>query len=226
MFDGHTICACPLTTNDHGERLLSLVDHTMIPHILRHLLDESEFLSGHGIRSVSRIHAEKQELGTLPGVGTALIEYEPGESETYLFGGNSNWRGPLWVPINYSILQALTKFHRYLGPNFEVHAPAFSDAEMNLREVVNAISDRLINLFRRNEKGRVPAYPEHSPFQQGPHWKDLRPFHEYFHGDTGLGLGASHQTGWTGLVANLIKRNYELKGEGLSDHRDVESPGV
>ncbi len=219
MFDGHTICACPLTTNDHGERLLSLVDHTMLPHILRRLLDESEFLSDHGIRSVSRIHAEKRELGTIPGVGTALIEYDPGEAKTSLFGGNSNWRGPVWMPINYSILQALTKFYRYLGPNFKVYAPAIADRELNLRQIVNSISDRLINLFRRDEKGQVPIFPEHSPFQQNPHWKDLRLFHEYFHGDAGLGLGASHQTGWSGLVANLIKRDCELKAEGSADHR-------
>ena len=211
MFDGHTICACPIHTNDHGERLLSLVDHGMIRHILRRLLDGNEFLSPHGIRSVSRIHAEQRELGTLPGVGTALIEYEPGESSTTIFGGNSNWRGPVWMPINYSILQALTKFHRYLGPNFKVYAPEISDGELNLQEIANAISDRLINLFRRNEEGGVPVFPEHSPFQQDSHWKDLRLFHEYFHGDTGLGLGASHQTGWSGLVANLIKRKYELK---------------
>ena len=117
------------------------------------------------------------------------------------------------MPINYSILQALTKFHRYLGPNFKVYAPGISESELNLQEIVNVLSDRLINLFRRDEKGGVPAFPEHSPFQQDPHWKDLRLFHEYFHGDTGLGLGASHQTGWTGLAANLIKRKYELKAE-------------
>ncbi len=217
MFDGHTICACPIHTNDHGERLLSLVDHSMIRHILRRLLDENEFLSAHGIRSVSRIHAEQRELGTLPGVGTALIEYDPGESSTTMFGGNSNWRGPVWMPINYSILQALTKFHRYLGPNFKVHAHEISDDELNLQEIVNILSDRLINLFRRDEKGVAPVFPEHSPFQQDPHWKDLRLFHEYFHGDTGLGLGASHQTGWSGLAANLIKRKYELKAEKSSD---------
>lgn len=222
MFDGHTICACPFTTNEYGERLLSLVDHTMIPRILSRLLDEGEFLSSHGIRSVSRVHAEKRELGTLPGVGTALIDYEPGESRTYLFGGNSNWRGPIWMPINYSILQALTKFHRYLGPNFKVLAPSISDNELDLREIVNAISDRLINLFRRDEKGRVTVYPEHSPFQQDPDWKDLRLFNEYFHGDTGLGLGASHQTGWSGLVANLVMRKYELKAAGSAGRREIE----
>ncbi|MFO7962970.1 MAG: hypothetical protein R6U50_03530 [Desulfobacterales bacterium] len=213
MFDGHTICACPFTTNDHGERLLSLVDHTMIPLILRRLLDEKEFLSDHGIRSVSRIHSEQRELGTLPGVGAALIEYEPGESKTYLFGGNSNWRGPVWMPINYSILQALTKFHRYLGPDFKVYVPAFSNHELNLREIVSVLSDGLINLFRRDKNGRMPVFPEDSPFQHDPQWKNLLFFHEYFDGDNGLGLGASHQTGWTGLVANLIKQKYELKSE-------------
>ena len=216
MFDGHTICACPIHTNENGEHLLSLVDHTMIRHILRRLLDGTEFLSPHGIRSVSRIHAEQRELGMLPGVGTALIEYEPGESKTTIFGGNSNWRGPVWMPINYSILQALTKFHRYLGPNFKVDAPEISDGELNLQEVANMLSDRLINLFRRDENGRVPVFPQHSPFHQDPHWKGLHLFHEYFHGDTGRGLGASHQTGWSGLVANLIKRKYELKARESS----------
>jgi len=213
IFDGHTICECPVHTNEAGERLLSLVDHTMIPHMLRRLLDAREFLSDHGIRSVSRIHAERRELGTLPGVGTALIEYEPGESTSPLFGGNSNWRGPVWMPINYSILQALTKFHRYLGPNFKVHTPEISEGELNLREVVDAVSDRLINLFRRDKNGRIPLFPENSPFQTDPHWKGLCLFPEYFHGDSGVGLGASHQTGWTGLVANLIKRNCELNPE-------------
>jgi hypothetical protein len=209
MFDGHVICACPVATNEHGERLLSLVDHTMIPHILRRLLNEKEFLSNHGVRSVSRIHAEKRELGTLPGVGDALIEYEPGYSTSFLFGGNSNWRGPVWIPINFSILQALSKFHRYLGPNFTVDTS--TDRELNLGEVVNLIAERLINIFSRDQQGLIPGLPKGSPFQYDPHWMELRLFHEYFHGENGLGLGASHQTGWTGLVANLIKRRYDLK---------------
>ncbi len=214
MFDGHTICACPFHTNEHGERLLALVDHTMIPPLLRRLLDEAEFLSAYGIRGVSRIHMHKRQLGNLPGVGEALIEYEPGESQSDLFGGNSNWRGPVWLPINYSILQALTKFHRYLGPNFTMEVPGLKDGALNLQEVVNLIAERLINIFRRDSDGRVPGLPEDSPFQNNPDWRDLRLFHEYFHGETGLGLGASHQTGWTGLVANLIKRRYELKSGG------------
>jgi Mannosylglycerate hydrolase MGH1-like glycoside hydrolase domain len=213
MFDGHTICACPFHTNDRGERLLSLVDHTMIPHILKRLLNEHEFLSPHGIRGLSRIHAEKKDLGTLPGLGEALIEYEPGESQSSLFGGNSNWRGPVWMPINYSIMQALAKFHHYLGPNYTVYTVEKDAREVNLREVVNLIAERLINNFRRNKNGQVASLPEGSPFQHDPNWQDLRLFHEYFHGETGLGLGASHQTGWTGLVANLIKRHYDLQAE-------------
>jgi hypothetical protein len=213
MFDGHTICACPFTTNEHGERLLALVDHTKIPHILKRLLDGNEFLSDHGIRGLSRIHTEKHPLQNLPGVGQAFIEYEPGESQSGLFGGNSNWRGPVWMPINYSILQALTKFHRYLGPNFTVAVPGMKDGELNLREVTNFIAERLINLSRRSDNGLVPGLAKGSPFQTDPHWTDLRLFHEYFHGETGLGLGASHQTGWTGLVANLIKRRYELQAQ-------------
>ena len=210
MFDGHTICACPTHTNEHGERLLAMVDHTMIPSILRRLLNSDEFLSAHGIRSVSRMHRHKRHLGSLPGVGKALIEYDPGESQSDLFGGNSNWRGPVWMPINYSILQALTKFHRFLGPNFTVTFPGQGDGALNLQEVVNRIAENLIDIFRRNSEGRIPGLPEDSPFQNHPEWSDLRLFHEYFHGETGLGLGASHQTGWTGLVGNLIKRRYEL----------------
>jgi hypothetical protein len=213
MFDGHTICACPIHTNEHGERLLALVDHNMIPAILRRLLNEEEFLSPHGIRGVSSIHKHKRQLGLLPGIGEALIEYEPGESQSHIFGGNSNWRGPVWMPINYSILQALTKFHRYLGPNFTIEFPGVEGGKLNLQEVVNRIAEKLIDIFRRNSAGRVPGLPEESPFQTTPEWMDLRLFHEYFHGETGLGLGASHQTGWTGLVANLIKRRCELKAE-------------
>jgi hypothetical protein len=213
MFDGHTICACPFHTNEHGERLLALVDHTMIRRILKRLLDENEFLSGHGIRSLSRTHAEKHPLRNLPGVGAAFIEYEPGESQSPLFGGNSNWRGPVWIPINYSILQALTKFHRFLGSGFTVEAPGMDDGKLNLQQVADLLAERLIDLFRRKEGGLIPALSGESLFRDDPHWRDLRLFHEYFHGETGLGLGAAHQTGWTGLVANLIKRRYTLAAE-------------
>lgn len=117
------------------------------------------------------------------------------------------------MPINYSIFQALTKFHRYLGPHFTVPVPGTNAGELNLREVADLIAERLINIFRRDDNGQVPGLPTDSPFQNDPYWQELRLFHEYFHGDTGLGLGASHQTGWTGLVANLIKRRQTLKTE-------------
>lgn len=212
LFNGHAICACPVAVNARGERLLSLVDHTMLPHILRRLLSKEEFLAPHGLRGVSRMHASKADLGSLPGIGQALISYEPGESRSSLFGGNSNWRGPVWMPINYSILQALTKFHRYLGPNFTVRAPSLGQGELTLQEVVNRLAERLVGLFRRDGAGRVPSLPGDAPFQHDPHWRDLRLFHEYFHGESGLGLGASHQTGWTGLAALLIKRRSDLQG--------------
>ncbi len=208
MFHGHTICACPHSTNQRGEHLLALVDHTMLPRILKRLLKEEEFLSPYGIRSVSRIHANHRDLGILPGVGEAMIDYVPGESESGLFGGNSNWRGPIWMPTNYSLVQALEKFYRYLGDNFTVAVPCLDNRELNLREIATLIAERLVDLYRRGEQGRIPAFPKESPFQQDPHWQDHYLFYEYFHGDTGQGLGASHQTGWTGLIANLVMRRY------------------
>jgi hypothetical protein len=210
MFDGHTICACPASVNERGEHLLSLVDHTMLPHIMRRLLSEDEFLSDYGIRSVSKIHASQRDLGHIDGVGHALIEYVPGESNSGLFGGNSNWRGPIWMPTNYTLIQAIEKFHRYLGDDYKVAVPCLDNQELTLIEISRLISNRIVNIFRRDETGRLPALPADSPFQQDPHWKDLLLFHEYFHAETGLGLGAMHQTGWTGLVANLVKRRYHV----------------
>ena len=207
MFDGHTICACPEHTNEKGEHLLSLVDHTMLPGILKHLFNEREFLSAYGIRSLSRIHAERRDLGLVPGIGQALIEYVPGESNSFLFGGNSNWRGPVWFPTNYSLIEALEKFHRYLGNNFKVSVPNLAPHELTLDEISFQLGERMINLFRRNADGIIPAYPVDSPLQRDPHWQHQLLFHEYFHAETGQGLGASHQTGWTALVALLLIKN-------------------
>lgn len=207
-FDGHLICACPATVNDRGEHLLSLVDHTMLPRILKRIMNSSEFLSEFGVRSVSRVHAEQRDLGDLHGVGRAFIEYVPGESNSGLFGGNSNWRGPIWMPTNYMLLQSIEKFHRYLGPGFTVRVPSLSDSELNLEQVARLLSERLVNLFRPDDSGRIPAHPDHPRFREDFLWRDLLVFPEYFHGDTGQGLGAQHQTGWTGLVANLVQRHY------------------
>ncbi|GAB1233117.1 MGH1-like glycoside hydrolase domain-containing protein [Ferrigenium sp. UT5] len=204
MFDGHTICACPAHTNERGEHLLALADHTMLPPILRRLLNENEFLSAHGVRSVSRIHATHHDLGWLPAVGHALIEYLPGESNSGLFGGNSNWRGPVWLPVNYLLIETLLKFHQYLGDNFKVAVPCLDDCEMTLREVACLLAERITAIFQRDAEGHIPAFARDDPHQDNAHWRNLLLFNEYYHGDTGQGLGASHQTGWTGLVANLL----------------------
>jgi hypothetical protein len=208
VFHGSIICACPYHRNERGERLLSLVDHTMLPAIIERLLRDEEFFSPYGIRSVSRIHAEHRDLGTLPGIGQALIEYVPGESNSGLFGGNSNWRGPIWMPTNYALIQSLEKFHRFLGDGFKVAVPCLDHRELTLKEVANLITERLMAIYRRDARGLLPVYPPDSPFQHDPNWRELLTFYEYFHGDTGQGLGAAHQTGWTGLVGNLVMRRY------------------
>jgi len=208
LFQGHYICQCPDWENERGEHLLSLVDHTMLPRILERLLDEEQFLSPYGVRSVSRIHASRRDLGEIPGVGDAIIGYVPGESNTALFGGNSNWRGPVWMPTNFSLIQALEKFHRFLGDGFTVRVPCEDNRRLNLKQIANLIAERLVNLYRRDPSQGVPALRRDSPFQYDPHWKDLYLFYEYFHGESGQGLGAAHQTGWTGLIANLLMRRY------------------
>jgi hypothetical protein len=140
-----------------------------------------------------------------------VVECGPGESRSDLFGGNSNWRGPVWLSINYFLLRALSRFHEYLGPDFKVPLPVAQDGEVNLEQVVDLLVERLLNLFRRNAQGIIPAHPPESPFQHDSHWQNLCLFYEYYHGEPGQGLGAMHQTGWSGLVANLIKRKYPAR---------------
>jgi hypothetical protein len=202
---------CPVQENARGDHLLALVGPSRLKRILARVLDEAEFLSDYGVRAVSRIHAQCRDLGVIPGIGRALIEYVPGESNSGLFGGNSNWRGPIWMPCNFFLVQEIEKFHRYYGDAFKVAVPARGGERMTLRQISQLISERLVNMFRRDASGRVPALPSDSPFQRDPAWRDLLLFNEYFHGDTGLGLGASHQTGWTGLVANLVSRKYRAE---------------
>ena len=208
FFDGNQVTHCPIQTNPRNEHLLSLVNPRRLKSVLKRVLAEDQFLSRYGVRSVSRIHGERRDLGHVHGLGQTMIEYVPGESNSGLFGGNSNWRGPIWMPTNYMLIQAIEKFHRYYGDGFTVAVPCRDGERMNLREIATLISERLVDMFRRDPSGRVPALPEASPFQRDPHWKDLLLFNEYFHGETGLGLGAMHQTGWTGLVANLVQRKY------------------
>jgi hypothetical protein len=208
LFQGSYVCACPDWENEQGEHLLALVDHSMLPRILNRLLNEDEFLSSYGVRSLSKLHEHYRDLGELPGIGRIGIHYAPGESESHLFGGNSNWRGPVWIPTNYALIQAIEKFHRFLGDGFKYEVPALSDAPLTLRDIATLISERLVNLYRRDSDERVPALRRDSPFQTEEAWRDLRLFYEYFHAETGQGLGAAHQTGWTGLLANLVMRRY------------------
>jgi hypothetical protein len=211
MFDGSVICACPVTTNERGEHLLSVVTPAMLVRILARVFNEDEFFSPFGVRSVSKRHAEGQDLGHIPGVGNAIIHYVPGESDSPLFGGNSNWRGPVWMPTNYLLVQAVEKMYRYLGDAFTFPAPCLNGYEINLKYAANMLAERLVDIFRRDESDVIPNFPLNSPHQTDPHWHDLLLFHEYFHGETGQGLGAAHQTGWTGLVANLVMRRYRTE---------------
>ncbi|HTO88320.1 MAG TPA: glucosidase [Thermoanaerobaculia bacterium] len=199
-----TDCCASMTRHGEHERLLmSVVRPEQLTRVLRYMLDESEFLSPFGIRSVSRYHRDHpyalQDRGQ-----DFRLDYEPGESRTRLFGGNSNWRGPIWFPINYLILESLKRYHMYFGDSFKVECPTGSGRMMDLHEVSREIARRLSRLFLPDASGRRPVFGKYETFQRDPHWKNLLLFHEYFHGDTGAGLGASHQTGWTGLVAKLL----------------------
>ena len=208
LFQGSRVCACPEWENDRGERLLSLVDPEMLPRLLQRLLDEDQFLSPFGIRSLSRVHATDRDLGVLPGIGEAMIEYVPGESNSPLFGGNSNWRGPVWLPTNYSLVASLERFHRFLGDDFQVQVPCIKGERKNLNEIATLIAERLADLYRHGASG-IPALRGKYPPDADVHWRDQFLFYEYFHADDGRGLGAAHQTGWTGLLANLVMRRYQ-----------------
>jgi hypothetical protein len=188
-----------------GKQLLSIVSPERLTRILHRMLDESEFLSPYGIRSVSRYHAEHPLEQEVAG-GVARMSYEPGEGLTGLYGGNSNWRGPVWFPVNYMLIGALMRFHHHLGRGFTVELPTASGNAVNLAEAAEDLSRRLMRIFLRGEDGRRPVFGDSDRFQNDPAWRDALQFFEYFHGDTGRGLGASHQTGWTGLVADLIAR--------------------
>ena len=171
--------------------------------LLRRMLDETEFLSEFGVRSLSKIHAT-EPFRLEAGGERHEVGYWPGESTSGLFGGNSNWRGPLWFPMNYLLIESLQKFHHYYGDDFKIECPTGSGNLLNLNEVSEELSRRLVSLFLKDKTGARPALKGHPKLATDPHFKNYLLFHEYFHGDTGHGLGATHQTGWTGLIAKLI----------------------
>ncbi|MBL8186718.1 MAG: glucosidase [Acidobacteria bacterium] len=193
--------------DDGKERwFLSLVNRNRLPKVLRYMLDEEEFLGPHGIRAVSRYHLENPYVLHVNGT-EHRVDYEPAESSTGLFGGNSNWRGPVWFPVNFLLIESLQKFHFFLGDEFTVEFPHGSGRHENLWRVAGEISRRLTHIFLRNGDGKRPVFGGSQLFQDDPHWQDHVLFYEYFHGDNGAGIGASHQTGWTGLVAKLIQQS-------------------
>jgi len=198
------------TTRPDGgtRRLLAIVGRQQLPRVLRFMLDESEFLSPHGVRAVSRYHRDHPYVLQLDGM-EHRVDYEPAESSSGLFGGNSNWRGPVWFPVNYLLIESLQKFHYFYGDALTVEFPTGAGTTLDLWKVAGELSRRLTRIFLRDGDGRRPVYGGTEKFQRDPHWRDLILFYEYFHGDNGAGIGAGHQTGWTGLVAKLLQQSGE-----------------
>jgi len=188
-----------------GERsLLSLLRGHRMKRLLKRMLDETEFLSDYGVRALSRYHDDHPYVFHVNG-SAFTVKYQPAESDSGLFGGNSNWRGPIWMPVNYLIIESLQKFHHYYGDDFKIECPTGSGKFMTINEVANELSRRLTRIFLKDERGKRPVLGYSEKMQNDPHFRDYVLFHEYFHGDNGRGVGASHQTGWTGLVAKLLQ---------------------
>ena len=204
--------ACFVEPGMGARRLLALVPLDKLSRILEKMLDESEFLGKHGIRAISRYHLENPYTFCV-GSDEHRVDYEPAESSTGMFGGNSNWRGPVWFPVNYLLIESLQKFHHYLGDDYKTECPRGSGQQKTLWEVSLYLEARMIETFLPDETGNRPVYGGTEVFQQDEHWKDNILFYEYFHGDNGAGIGASHQTGWTGLVAKLISQYSQYTSE-------------
>jgi hypothetical protein len=202
--------ACMKSAGQGERRLLSIVDGDQLRRVLSVMLNEDEFLSTYGIRALSRFHQDHPYVLPVNGHEHG-VAYEPAESSTGLFGGNSNWRGPIWFPVNYLLIESLQKFHHYLGDDYRVECPTGSGNWMTLWEVSAELSRRLTRIFLRDGNQRRPVHGNDPRYQHDPHWRDLVLFHEYFHGDDGSGVGASHQTGWTGLVAKLMQQSGERR---------------
>jgi hypothetical protein len=200
--------ACMQTPGRGDRRLLSIVGQERLRCVLKIMLDESEFLSPYGIRALSAAYRERPFVLSVNGDRHEVC-YEPAESRSGLFGGNSNWRGPVWFPVNFLLIESLQKFHHYLGDAFTVEFPSASGRHLTLWQVAGELSRRLTHVFLKTEDGSRPVHGGDPAYRDDPHWRDLVLFYEYFHGDNGSGVGASHQTGWTGLVAKLLQQSGE-----------------
>ena len=194
--------------DDHmagGHRLLAIPSRERLIRVLRYALDENEFLSPYGLRSLSRRHKDNPYAFRAGNGEEYRVEYVPGESNSGLFGGNSNWRGPIWFPVNYLLIEALERYHHFYGDTFKVECPTGSGTMLTLQEVADELSRRLSSIFLPDHDHRRPCHGNDPRYSQDPHWRDLLLFNEYFCGDSGRGIGASHQTGWTALVTRCIE---------------------
>jgi hypothetical protein len=191
-----------------SRRLLSVLSQSRLSRVLTRMLDESEFLSAHGLRAISKYH-QQNPFALVHDRREYLVDYEPAESSTELFGGNSNWRGPVWFPVNFLMIESLQKYCWYYGDAMKVEFPTGSGRYLNLGEVAAELSRRLSRIFLRDPDGRRPVFGDTERFQTDPNFKDHLLFYEYFHGDNGTGIGSSHQTGWTALVAKLLQQSGE-----------------
>jgi mannosylglycerate hydrolase MGH1-like protein len=208
----------------HRHRLLAIPSRERLERVLRTMLDEREFLSPHGIRSLSRVYEQRPYVFTVQGMDHT-VEYVPGESRTELFGGNSNWRGPIWFPVNYLLIESLERYHHFYGDTLRVECPTGSGQMMNLLEVSQEIASRLARLFLRDAAGRRPCHGDERRYMDDPHWRDLVLFHEYFHGDHGRGVGASHQTGWTALAIRCLEKHARRRTQA-PDRRLAAAPAA
>jgi hypothetical protein len=199
--------------------MISTLNDSKLRRILARMLDENEFFGPYGIRALSRYHLEHPYVYHHQGQQFG-VSYLPGDSDSGMFGGNSNWRGPVWMPVNVMQYTALLRMGAYYGDSFAVECPTGSGKYMSLFEVARELAERLIATFQRNSEGRRPVFGSTEKFQSDPHWRDHLLFYEYFHGDNGAGIGASHQTGWTGSIARMIRMN------GLLTKEMLYAPGV
>jgi hypothetical protein len=204
----------PMKRGEHGRLMASILNEEKLRRMLSRLLDEREFLSPYGIRSLSRVHDTHPYVCNVNGQ-EYRVGYLPGESDSGMFGGNSNWRGPIWMPVNALIVRALLQYYTYFGDAFTVECPTGSGKQLTLYQVAEDLAGRLAKIFLKDDQGHRPVYGGTRKFQDDPHWRDLVLFYEYFHGDNGAGLGASHQTGWTGLIARTMDLFARMTSDGL-----------